>query len=119
VHVGVAITNTGAEACTLPGVPTRVELLTSTRALSLGLEPTLGRPAARILVRPGVAGDANLIFYWMNWCGQPPGPLRVSVTFDPGSDPVIGDLGGPLLPRCDAPGQPSSIQIDSVIGTGS
>jgi hypothetical protein len=119
VHVGVGITNNGTEACTLPGVPSQVELLASTKALPLRLEPALGDPAGRILVRPGVADDANLIFYWMNWCGQPPGPLRVSITFDPGSGQVIGDLEGPLLPRCDAPGQPSSIQIDSVISNGS
>jgi hypothetical protein len=115
VNISVGFTNHGTEPCSLPEVPAAVTLLPAKgNALALQSEPPLGDPAGRVLLRPGVENGGWLIAYWMNWCGKDPGQLDVRVAFTEGGTGVEALLVGPLVPRCDAPKAPSSIQIDSI-----
>jgi hypothetical protein len=117
VHAGVAITNIGPNACSLPGLPARVDLVrTDGKSLDLKVEPPLGDPSVTVVLRPKVTSDAELVFYWMNWCHASPGPLQVRITLAGIQGVVEGPLEGPLLPRCDAPSEPSAIQIDGISG---
>lgn len=117
VRISIGFTNQGASPCSLPGVPAKVTLVRSNgKALALQSEPSLGDPASRVVLRPGVVNNAWLTAYWMNWCGKDPGALDVRVTFTAGGDSVETSLAGPLVARCDAPNAPSSIQIDSITG---
>jgi hypothetical protein len=119
VNFGVAMTNTSSPACSLPGVPSSVELLRATGTpLELTVDPALRNATARVVLRPGVQADALLTFYWMNWCGQAPGALRVRLTFDGTPGSVTGPLHGLLLARCDSPGNPSHIQVDGIDQAG-
>jgi hypothetical protein len=115
VRIGAAISNLKGSACSLPVVPVRVDLVPrSAKPLALQVEPPLGDPSTRITIQPHVTDGADLIAYWMNWCGVDVGLLEIRVTFDAGNAAVIAPLGGSLLARCDNPKHPSSIQIDSV-----
>lgn len=117
VNVEVDFTNVGAKACSLPALPAGVELLRSDgTALRLVVEPPLAIPGETVTLRPGVTADAALIFYWWSWCKDPPGALRIRITFTEPKDVVITPLPGSLLPRCDTPGSASHLQVDGIAG---
>lgn len=119
VNVGVAITNRGTRACSLPDQPSGVELVRAGgQILNVRIAPPPSPASARIALPPGVQDTATLTSYWMNWCQAPPGSLEVRITFAAIQGVISGPLTGSLLPRCDAPKQPSTIQIDGVTGGG-
>lgn len=119
VNASVGITNTGRTPCVLPSVPARVELMTSRGSLlPLVAEAPASTPGPPVVVAPGVHNGAYLVFYWMNWCHGQVGPLTVRVTFSAGIGHATGSLEGPLLPRCDAASNPSTIQIDGISPAG-
>jgi hypothetical protein len=116
VNIEVDFTNVGAQACTLPGLPLAVSLLTADgAALDLASIPPPSVPPAQAVARPGIAGDAVLVVYWSSWCLPPPGPLSVAVRLS-NTTSIRVALPGSLLPRCDTPGRQSFLQIDSLVG---
>ncbi|HEX9044433.1 MAG TPA: DUF4232 domain-containing protein [Candidatus Limnocylindrales bacterium] len=112
----VLITNTGQHACTLEGVPTSIELVTANgtvlRTTTIPQEQSAGPPA---LLAPGVADAADIVIYWSNWCGTSAGPLTIRLDLGSGrgvvSAPFNGPPNGAYVPRCDQPGQPSTLQV--------
>jgi hypothetical protein len=116
VNIEVDFTNVGAEACTLPGLPLAISLLTADGvALDLASIPPASVPPSQAVVRPGIRSDGVLIVYWSSWCLPPPGPLSVAVRLSNTTSIRVALLGS-LLPRCDTPGRQSFLQIDSLVG---
>jgi hypothetical protein len=118
VNLGIDITNAGTLPCTLPQLPTAVQLLradgTVLDVASVLPTATVGPP---VLVQPKVDSAAILTVYWMSWCQPAPGPLTVEVVLPAGAGVVLGPLAGSLLPRCDTPGGASTLQVDGIVAS--
>lgn len=122
----IIFTNTGAKSCSLRGTASvrildsnGTEMVTKQQTMSLD-----GRDQPVTLI-PG--GQAFIFFQWFNWC--PAGttvtsaasPVAGGVSFQvtlPGRQGSItvaatgpGSAQRGLLPRCDAPGQPSTLSV--------
>ena len=121
VRISIRIANAGAP-CSLPALPASVRLLTGA-GKPLAVEPIASdEPAAGRIVLATADDAATAGASWVNWCGGATGKLRVSVVLAAGQPPVVGPLIGSLLPRCDGPGHPSTIQLfrtsaDAAVGT--
>jgi hypothetical protein len=121
---GFELVGTGSEPCTVAGRPA-VELLDASGkplaiqvqelpgiSLPVVLLPNLGTP------RPDdgpVAGRADVLLYWTNWCGVDltgHGTLRASI---PGVGVLQGAFDQLSTPRCDAPGAPSVMSIGPIV----
>ncbi len=76
------------------------------RASDLSLSP--------VVLPAGIPDAADLVVFWANWCGRPPGPLSVRITLSAGGV-VTGPFNGPpdynLVPSCPRPGHPSTISV--------
>jgi uncharacterized protein DUF4232 len=114
-HGDVEFTNTGASACVLRGVPRVTIIRTDGRTLHVTERPQQPGPSLRqVTLAPGRRDAAELVIYWFNWCGRPPGPLSVRVRL-PGGGVVTGPFDGPpdydYVPICLSRGQPSTISV--------
>jgi hypothetical protein len=112
-HADLYFTNVGSMSCSLSGEPKRVEFLrTDGTALAITPQGPEPPPVPAATLGPGVRDAASVAYNWANWCGTTPGPLRVRVDLPTGGS-VTGPFDGPpgydLVPRCDQPGQPSSL----------
>lgn len=116
VNIQVEFTNAGLNRCSLPGLPTEIKLLRADgKPLNLTVEPPVGAAGQVVILPPSGVPSAVLIAYWSNWCLSEPGGIRVAVMFGGQPGTVVVPLSGTLLPRCDDPGGPSKIQVDSVV----
>lgn len=116
-HGDVALTNVGHAPCTLSGPPAALVLLrTDGSQLPVVFEPSVQPTAQLVVLRPGSAQAAWLIVYWTNWCGAAPGPLRLRISLGDGLGILVAPFDGPpdydYVPRCDQPGQPSTLQTE-------
>jgi hypothetical protein len=117
-NIEVTLTNVGPSACWLPNVPTAIELVGAEgKPMLLEARPPAGEPGSNVTLPVSTSPTTSLIAFWGNWCASSPGPLSVVVKFDNSSGGLSAALPGPFLPRCDYPGQPSWIQIDSLAGS--
>ena len=118
MQFSVGFSNRGSEPCTLPVEPARVRLVTSAGKTLVQSPPSAAGSDKVVVLPPGVQNAAWLIAYWGNWCASPPGSLSVGIAMTDKTPELTVALPGPLLPRCDAPGQKSSVQIDSIAAGG-
>jgi hypothetical protein len=98
----------------LRGLP-RVTVLRATgRPLPARLVRAGNLSLSPVALPPGKPDTADLVIFWANWCGHPPGRLLVRVTL-PNGDLITGHLAGPtgyeLVPSCSSPRQPSTISV--------
>ena len=116
VHIDVVLTNVGTEPCTLNGAPLSVELVRADGSVLktdlIAPEPTTYEP---VVLAPGVAGAARLTVYWENWCGTPPGPLKLHIALAAGGGSITVRREGPLVARCDNPDGPSGLQTEGFL----
>jgi hypothetical protein len=68
-------------------------------------------PIRPLIIQPGNIG--YLVVSWANWCGSPPGPLRVLIVLPSGEGWVSGPFNGPpaQVAGCMTPGAPSTLMI--------
>ena len=121
---GFELVATGTAPCTVAG-RAAVELLdASGHLLAIELHqmpgvsvpvvllPNLGTP----LPDDGpVAGRADVVLYWTNWCGADfvgSGTLRASIS---GVGVLQGQFEQLSAPRCDAPGAPSLMDVGPIV----
>jgi photosystem II stability/assembly factor-like uncharacterized protein len=111
----VLVTNVGAQACRIAGRP-RIALL-GPGGTRLPVRNVSHGPYVPARTLRAHGGSADLAASWINWCGRPPGPLHIAVTFPHTSRAIRGWFGGPpaydLVPPCLDRSRPSTIQIDS------
>lgn len=117
VHGDVLFTNTGASPCVLAGLPTSIQLV----QVGGSVLATRLRQVASDLVRvpvvlePQAKDSADLTIFWSNWCGAPPGPLRIRVVLAGHRGAVTAPFDGPpgsaLVPPCLQHGHPSMLQV--------
>jgi hypothetical protein len=108
----IVLTNAGSSSCSLSGTPTLVVFRADGSILAVQNSAST-HPVLSLTLQPGES--AALITNWANWCGQPPGPLRLEVLLPGHSAGVVGTFEGPpnydYLPRCTRPGEASDIEI--------
>lgn len=118
-HGDVEFTNVGSRPCVLRGLP-RVAIIRAgggSLAVRLLRAPNV---SLRLVVLPsGRLDAADLVIYWANWCGRPPGPLSIRVTL-PAGGAVTGPFNGPpdynFVPDCIQHGQPSTVSVIDAYG---
>lgn len=107
---GATLINVSNEACRIEGWPGLELLAHDGTVIASGVPAAPGEPVA---VAPG--GAAGVIAVWMNWCGDPPArPLTMRLSLADGAGTFSAEVrswegGGTSVPRCDAPGSPSTI----------
>ena len=109
----VVLTNEGSSPCVLSGIPSVALLAAGGHPLSVSTAAPSHSQSNPVLVAPGASGD--LIFYWSNWCGAPPGPLDVAVTPAGSASAVTGPFDGPpnydYVPTCLDASQASTVMV--------
>jgi len=114
-HGDIWFTNVGPHPCILRGIP-RVTLL-GTDGRPLAVRPARSPVpfSHAVVLAPGRPHAAWLEVYWSNWCGMPPGPLRLQISLAHGRGTVTSTFDGPpdgrYVPRCLAHGRPSTLAI--------
>jgi hypothetical protein len=107
----------------LQGIP-KVRIM---RATGAPLAVRLLRPASPALpptvLLPGQPHAALLVVSWSNWCGPPPGPLRLRITLPAGAGTTTSPFDGPpdynYVPACLGPRRPSTIAVIDAYVPGS
>jgi hypothetical protein len=68
-----------------------------------------------VVLAPGQPRAAWLQVYWGNWCGPPPGHLRLQISLANGRGtltiPFDGPPDGHYVPVCLARGRPSTLAV--------
>lgn len=120
-HGDIEFTNLGSRPCILRGLPRLAIVHADGKALPVRpvLAPNL---SLNPVVLPSRLVDAaDLVVYWADWCGRPPGPLSVRITL-PAGGVVTGPFNGPpdynLVPDCIQHGQPSTASVIDAYGPG-
>lgn len=120
---GFTLLDVSPRACNVAGRPTSLSILDrSGHPLALkveGFAPEQGTPVI-VTLRPTAptptdaqVPEPGVQLSWTNWCGSwsRSGVLVVSL-------PRVGELRAPIrdlsAPRCDAPGQPSVVEVGAV-----
>jgi Domain of unknown function (DUF4232) len=114
-HGDIWFTNTGQQPCVLRGIP-RVRLLRADGSLLAVHRAHSPAPFNHtVILAPGKPHAAWLEVYWSNWCGPPPGPLRLEISLAHGRGtltiPFDGPPDGEYVPVCVASGQPSTLAV--------
>jgi Protein of unknown function (DUF4232) len=110
-HGDIELTNAGAAACTLRGLP-RIALIR--RGRRLAVRPTRAPDLQLVpaLLAPGQTAD--LAMSWTNWCGSRTPQLSVQVTFS-GGGTITAPFNGPpdwdYVPQCVDARYPSTISV--------
>jgi hypothetical protein len=64
----------------------------------------VGKPAA-----------ASMDLVWLNWCGGPPGPLKIRIELPHSRGTVVTSFDGPpafdFVPDCDSRSKPSRLEL--------
>lgn len=117
----VILTNESGEPCVLSDNPS--VSLSRSDGSSLDVQAASPRNPALppVLVQP--SDSAVLIVEWANWCGSPPGPLQIQVTFAENGGNVTGSFDGPpnynFVPACTNSTQPSTLAVVDAYYAGS
>jgi hypothetical protein len=84
------------------------------------LNDSAEHPARSQVLKPGASGAATLIAYWFNWCGSAPGPLQLEIKLAHDGGSLNAPFNEPdYVPRCTAPGHPSTLQVIDAYDPGS
>jgi len=114
-HGDIWFTNVGPRPCILRGVP-RVTLVSAGGApLAVHRARSPVPFTHTVVLAPGKPRAAWLEVYWSNWCGHPPGPLRLQISLAHGRGTLTSTFDGPpdgrYVPRCLAHGRPSTLAV--------
>lgn len=116
VHVDVRITNQGAKTCMLAG-PFALELVRSDGTVLPVRQWETPSTFLMIAVylKPHGANSAHLAYYWANWCGPNPGPVRLGITLSEDGGNLTSSFnrlpGHNYVPACLHRNAPSTLQI--------
>ena len=117
----IEFTNVGSRPCVLRGLPRVAIVRADGSSLSVRLVRAANLLLNRVVLPSGRLDAADLVVYWANWCGRPPGPLSVRVTLA-GGDVVTGPFNGPpgydFVLGCPQHGQPSTVSVIDAYGPG-
>ncbi|HEY6311955.1 MAG TPA: DUF4232 domain-containing protein [Streptosporangiaceae bacterium] len=120
-HGDVEFTNAGLRPCVLGGLPRVAIVRADGGSLAVRLVRAPDLSLSPVVLPSGRLDAADLVIYWANWCGRPPGPLSVRVTL-PAGGVVTGPFNGPpdynFVPACLGPGQPSTVSVIDAYGPG-
>lgn len=120
-HGDIEFTNVGSRPCVLRGLPQVAIIAASGKSLPVRLVRASDLSLSPVVLPTGIPDAADLVVFWANWCGRPPGPLSVRITLSAGGV-VTGPFNGPPddndVPRCASPGQPSTISVVDAYGPG-
>lgn len=113
-HGDIEFTNVGSRPCVLRGLPQVSIVQANGKSLPVRLVRASDLSLSPVVLPAGTLDAADLIVFWANWCGRPPGPLSVRITLSAGGV-VTGPFDGPpddnLVPGCPGPGHPSTISV--------
>jgi len=114
-HGDIWFTNLGPRPCILRGIP-RIALLRADGSPLAVHRARAPQPFSHtVVLAPGKPRAAWLEVYWSNWCGPPPGPLRLRISLAHGRGTLISTFDGPpdghYVPVCLAHGQPSTLAV--------
>jgi hypothetical protein len=120
-HGDIEFTNVGSGPCILSGLPqvAIVQADGTSLPVQLVLAPDLS--LSPVVLPSGRLDAADLVVFWANWCGPPPGPLSVRVTLATGGV-VTGPFNGPpdynFVPDCVGSGEPSTVSVTDAYAAG-
>jgi hypothetical protein len=121
-HGDIEFTNAGSRPCVLRGLPRVAIIAADGKPLPVRLVRAPNLSLSPAVLAPGTLNAADLVVFWANWCGRPPGPLSVRVTLPAGGGVVTGPFNGPpddnAVPQCPSPGHPSTISVVEAYGPG-
>ncbi len=121
-HGDIEFTNVGSRPCVLRGLPQAAIVRAGGKPLPVRLVRAPNLSLSPAVLAPGTLNAADLVVFWANWCGRPPGPLSVRITLPAGGGVVTGPFDGPpdynFVPECFSRGQPSTIAVIDAYGTG-
>jgi hypothetical protein len=121
-HGDIEFTNVGSRPCVLRGVPRAAIVQADGKPLPVRLVRAPNLSLSPVVLAPGALDAADLVVFWANWCGRPPGPLSVRITLPAGGGVITGPFNGPpdynFVPQCPGPGQPSTISVIDAYGPG-
>jgi len=120
-HGDIEFTNVGSRPCVVRGLPQVAIVRADGRSLSVHLVRAENLSLSPVVLPSGRLDAADLVVYWANWCGRPPGPLSVRVTLAVGGV-ITGPFNGPpdynFVPDCLQHGQPSTVSVIDAYGPG-
>jgi uncharacterized protein DUF4232 len=120
-HGDVEFTDVGSRPCVLRGLPRVTIVRADGKVLAVRLARAPNLALSPVVLPSGRRDAADLVVYWANWCGRPPGPLSVRVML-PAGGVVTGPFNGPpdynFVPDCLQHGQPSTISVIDAYGPG-
>jgi hypothetical protein len=121
VQGGVVLYSIAEHPCTIAG-PIALRLVADGQELSLETTYRRHDGTKRIVLAPGlgapsplgglVAGRAQVLVTWWNWCGRRAiGPAKIEVDLD-GVGTLDAPFGRTSAPRCDNPGDSSTLFVE-------
>jgi Protein of unknown function (DUF4232) len=110
----IELSNVGSFTCILRGLPQVAIVQAGGTSLPVQqvLAPDLS--LSPVVLPSGQLDAADLIVYWANWCGPPPGPLSVRATLAGGgvvTRPANGSPAYNFVPDWVGSGQPSTVSV--------
>ena len=116
----IAVTNVSSEACTLEGTPA-ITLLTKgltpiTTGITFGSSPAgwiangSPKPAGWPVVTLEPGGAASIRISWGNWCLAGTGEPAWRIAVGSGGTVTVAGFDASMVPPCNGPGQPSTIE---------
>jgi hypothetical protein len=120
-HGDIEFTNVGSHPCVLRGLPRVAIVQADGTSLPVQMVQTANLSLSPVVLPSGRLDAADLVVFWANWCGPPPGPLSVRVTLAAGGV-VTGPFNGPpdynFVPGCVGSGQPSTVSVTDAYAPG-
>jgi hypothetical protein len=114
-HGDIWFTNIGPRPCILRGIPRIAMLRADGSPLAVHREGSPQPFSHTVVLAPGKPRAAWLEVYWGNWCGPPPGPLRLQISLANGRGTLTSTFDGPpdghYVPVCLARNRPSTLAV--------
>jgi Protein of unknown function (DUF4232) len=114
-HGDIWFTNIGPRPCILRGIPRITMLRADGSPLAVRREGSPQPFSHTVVLAPGKPRAAWLEVYWSNWCGPPPGPLRLQISLAGGRGTLTSTFDGPpdgrYVPVCLAHDRPSTLAV--------
>jgi hypothetical protein len=115
-HIGVILSNVSARACLLSGQPALSLVRGDGSVLPVSITPRFASQLVTVLLTPQLGNAAELGANWSNWCGPPPGPLRLRITLPDQAGAIDVPFINEFSPACiDATG-PSVLSLLDAYG---
>jgi hypothetical protein len=116
VTIDVDLVNLDAQPCSLDGSISDARLVASDGATVDRVlpPPADAKPASSVALPALSDASAVLAFHWSNYCGPPPGALRIVITLSPSEGTVMAPLDRPLVPACLNQNEPALFEFDGM-----